>query len=288
MQVVFTRIRPATCRADTFDHSGNVMRLLQQQVNLYSAITIFAISLCAACAAVGAESAVDSTGDSGENSRGEAETHGPRPSPTARVLSEIFAEQHAEATAFDVHQRVMRLPVEERFHELVKWVLPGEDHPTLRLQTAFTPTGPGTMEFIPETAGLLPNADSHGALIVSPLLDLIHAARDIGRLEELRQRLSAIAVPSAGLGGDHRRTGTEQQIALALIDLTSGRLDSVAASLEQILEDSSRTAAPNGPNKPNAVNRNVDDAKSSKAQFEPPDALLLLIAEILEVPSLRE
>ena len=62
--------------------------------------------------------------------------------PMRRVLGAIFADQHVDDAAIDVHRFALTMPPEQRFEYLANWVLPGSDHETFRLAVDFSPTHP--------------------------------------------------------------------------------------------------------------------------------------------------
>ena len=118
------------------------------------------------------------------------------------ALSTIFDDRHIAANAFAVHQRASRMSNEERYEYLFKWVLPGANHVTIRTAVAFTPTNPAppVRGEEPLDVGRLRIADRSGhsrvligGRLVAPALDLVEVAKQLGRLEEVRDRVDRVA-----------------------------------------------------------------------------------------------
>ncbi|MBI3461695.1 MAG: DUF1583 domain-containing protein, partial [Planctomycetes bacterium] len=116
-----------------------------------------------------------------------------------QALGALFAERHVPDSALAVHRQAAALTLEERYDFLTNWVLPGPDHNTLRLVLDFTPTNPSppAADDDPIDRRRLEIAELNkqssvpvGANLVSPALDLIEAARQLGRLDEVRKRVS--------------------------------------------------------------------------------------------------
>ncbi|HEV3167614.1 MAG TPA: DUF1583 domain-containing protein, partial [Isosphaeraceae bacterium] len=119
--------------------------------------------------------------------------------------------------AGQVMRQARALPVEKRYELLAGWVLPSDDHPIYRLVGDFTPTDPAPPVALPVVkipAGAT-RVESGGEL-EAPALDLIAAAKDAGKLDELAER-----VQKAAASNDVDRRG---QLALsALVRSAQGR-----------------------------------------------------------------
>ena len=61
------------------------------------------------------------------------------------ALGAIFDDDHVAQEALQIHERAMRLDDSARFDFLARWVLPSEDHRTLRMECEFTQTCPAPM-----------------------------------------------------------------------------------------------------------------------------------------------
>lgn len=144
--------------------------------------------------------------------------------------SNIFAEQHASDSALSLHRRFTGLPAEQQFEVLARWVLPGTEHDAFRLQVDFEPTQPAP--FSP-AGGKAKSAESQptgrrvqsGGVAVSPALDLLDAAIESGRLDDLMQRVTAC--PPNG------RARADRAAFLTLMHLARQDTDSAIMALEE-------------------------------------------------------
>ena len=113
-------------------------------------------------------------------------------SPTVRsALGKILTEDSVSNSAYSVCERAMRLPDEERFERLAAYVLPSEDHNTLRLAFDMTPTCPAPVVMpvvdSPPFEGVAPRFS--GSDFASPAWELIRVATRLRRLPEIRKRM---------------------------------------------------------------------------------------------------
>ncbi len=127
-----------------------------------------------------------------------------RPAPAQRsdawALDQIFGGQHLNDAALAVHRRAMSMDAESRFRFLSQWVLPGPAHPGFRLSVGFHPADPPSTELPSRTesfdsAGTDPKWNPvtlAGGIIVSPAIDLIAVAAELGRLASLRETIGAV------------------------------------------------------------------------------------------------
>ncbi len=89
------------------------------------------------------------------------------------------------------------LKLEERYPALASWVLPSVDHPVFRLQGSFTPSYPARGPEKAEQVRL-----QTGGVLEAPALGLVDAARALGKLDELADRVrTASAEGAAGARG---------------------------------------------------------------------------------------
>ena len=108
-----------------------------------------------------------------------------------RALHRIFREEFLASNVFAVRRRALAMPLAERFQFLSDWLLPGPNHPGIRMAGEFTPTRPAPSVLEPGV-----NHPEIGGQILSPVFDWLDAARELGRLSECRQRIESIVVGS--------------------------------------------------------------------------------------------
>ena len=121
-------------------------------------------------------------------------------------ISQLFDEQTEASMVDTVLTSTRRLPLEERYAALKNWVLPNDDHPSVRLYADHTPSDPlpGISTVLaPVSLGgkngevgknvLVANQRSRtGGDLVAPALDLIVVAKELGKLNELLEAIQSI------------------------------------------------------------------------------------------------
>jgi hypothetical protein len=185
------------------------------------------------------------------------------------ALSEIFAEQHVENVALDVHRQAMKMSLEERYRFLCDWVLPGENHDSLRMNVGFTQTNPGPISADYSIIDFEENAPKKndprarlpsGGELVSPVWDLVNAAKLTQQLSELRERVAKWK-PVLQQDGELNRAAM-----LTLIDIAAADDTSAVKNSEQLLKA----------------------AKGNPAKAGPTSAELLVFTHGLRIDALRE
>lgn len=106
------------------------------------------------------------------------------------ALGAIFADEHVAQEALQIHDQALKLDEAARFELLSAWVLPSNDHPTLRMQCEFTQTCPAPM-FDRTGTAQTEKSDSYrgqftGGDLVSPAMDLVEVAARLNRLDEIQ------------------------------------------------------------------------------------------------------
>lgn len=104
------------------------------------------------------------------------------------ALNRLFQEEFLTENLLEVRRISLAMPASERFEFLSRWILPGPDHPGFRVSGDFTPTRPSPLELKPGVENL-----EQGGQIVSPVLDWIGVAGELGQLAECRKRVEAVA-----------------------------------------------------------------------------------------------
>ena len=123
---------------------------------------------------------------------------------TRRARAALVDESSLILSAGEVAREARELPIDERYRRLLAWVLPDDDHASIRLASEFGPTDP--------PAGDPKAEDSRVAIpptLDSPALDLVVVASELGKLEEL-----AIATETAETATSADRRGRLALLAL--------------------------------------------------------------------------
>ncbi|MEQ9408942.1 MAG: DUF1583 domain-containing protein [Fuerstiella sp.] len=142
------------------------------------------------------------------------------PADLRRATGAIFADGHIAESALQIHKRAVMMPPEKRLEFLTRWVLPTDDHATVRLQVAFTPTHP--------ISGSVDGTDAGGQL-VSPAIDLVRTAAELNRLTPLLQQVTQVPATN--------RLSLKKSLALqAMILLQQGQQDEGLAVAERFTE----------------------------------------------------
>jgi|GEM_PF-860831 tetratricopeptide (TPR) repeat protein len=173
-----------------------------------------------------------------------ADTIAERTQRDRQFLGTVFADRHTPDSALNVHRNAMAMRPEQRFEYLRDWVLPGADHERIRIAMEFSQLHPAppvaamntavaneTAEAVSETAsesaGSATSRIHMGGDVVSPALDLIRVAAELGRLDQVQSRLEA-----------HSHTDQQQRKAraalLAVIDLKNRNFETALKRLDEL------------------------------------------------------
>lgn len=148
------------------------------------------------------------------------------PTNVARLRSELIGERFYGLNVDQFLANARTQPAAERFSTLLAWVLPSETHNTYRLFSTFTPTdaAPAVRE-LPE---LNAKRVHEGGTLQSPLFDLIATGKELGKLDELAERVQKFKTPF-----EHQRRC--QLCLLACIRIAQDRDEPAAEALKQLL-----------------------------------------------------
>jgi hypothetical protein len=113
-----------------------------------------------------------------------------------RLLSHVIEEKFRATDVDGVLRQARLLPLSERYEALKSWVLPNADHGTLRIYADTAPADPLAVTPLvlapvkisdaPATEVARPaRRQRSGGELIAPALDLVAAARDLGKLDEL-------------------------------------------------------------------------------------------------------
>lgn len=165
------------------------------------------------------------------------------------ALSAVFAEQHVQDTALDVHRKAMKLAPADRYGFLSDWVLPGKNHESLRIQVGFSQTNPSpeSVDYPvalrdEDTRPRQPSArQPSGGELISPAWDLVDVAKQIQQLNQLKERVESWRP-------DSQTNGRLAQAAmLTLIDIAADDGDAAVLSVEAFLKAVTGNSSAAGP-----------------------------------------
>ncbi len=143
---------------------------------------------------------------------------------TRRARAAVVGEHFFALDAGDVARSVAGLPAAERYRKLREWVFPGEGHATIRLASEFGTTDPP----VPRAGGAGSRVPV-GPMLASPPLDLVDAAAEAGKLDELAEAVRKVAP-----GDDLDRRS--RLALLALIGNAQGKNADAEASVKELRE----------------------------------------------------
>jgi hypothetical protein len=159
-----------------------------------------------------------------------AVTQPDRSNTNRQLLGAIFDDQHVHGSVLALHQHAATLPAEARYTLLSDWVLPNPDHDRLRLALDFTPTNPAPPVTGVDQESLAGESRvTAGGELVSPALDLIAVAKELGKLDVLRKRVAAISV------ADDAQQQRSQIALLAIIEIAAGDLAASKLLLDELV-----------------------------------------------------
>lgn len=141
--------------------------------------------------------------------------------PVQEVVDADLPEEIVSANVREVLRRSNELEPKEKFAFLAAWVLPSDLHKSFRLQGFFDPLhGIATSD---------PNTHTtDGGQLHSPALSLVSVAKQIGKLDELKATISAVAAED-----DVSKQCREAM--LTLIDIASDDEESTLSRLKTLL-----------------------------------------------------
>lgn len=113
------------------------------------------------------------------------------------ALNAIMDDSILQENVVAVLGRTDSLSPEQKYYALIDWVLPNHAHSSLRLALDFSQTDPAPLTVPSNPRNRPPEKFSairvhRGGELISPVLDLIHTAHDLGRLTELRKHVESI------------------------------------------------------------------------------------------------
>jgi tetratricopeptide (TPR) repeat protein len=139
----------------------------------------------------------------------------------------LIGEPYYASNAATVLRKAQAMPAAERYAYLGSWVLPGDIHP-LRLYGYYTPTDPAPV--VKPQAAKDGNAQRvhTGGMLEAPVLELIATAKELGRLNELADRV--LKSTASSNYGQRSRLGF-----LVLLHIAQAHDAEAAEALKQML-----------------------------------------------------
>lgn len=110
----------------------------------------------------------------------------------ARALNALFGDEFIAENVRSICRRAADLDPADRYEYLCQWVLPGPDHSDFRVDATLTQTDPSPLALQLDPA--IQRSPS-GAIVVSPVFDLLDTAAETGQLTELRARVAETEEP---------------------------------------------------------------------------------------------
>ncbi len=141
----------------------------------------------------------------------------------ASLVSPLFDEEIVADNVFAVRRRHFILSLSGYYECLANWVLPSETHAMIRLSGAFSPT-----EVVPLTPKEYLDSDGSGGQLISPVFDLLDAARSLRRMEDHRGRVAAIS----SLGTEAQQRARAAMLVLLAMELNDD--ETVAAEVNRL------------------------------------------------------
>ncbi|QDU38079.1 translocation protein TolB [Maioricimonas rarisocia] len=155
------------------------------------------------------------------------------PNPDRQARHAAVGETTVAANVPAVRRQAASLPADERYRFLTNWVFPVVEPTGIRLGGAFTQTDPSP---VARRLDPVSHPTPYGGELVSPVFDLLAAARDLERLDQLVERVAAV-----GVGDDEyqQRAKTALQLMIRLEQQNSEAAAELAAELYNLVEKSS-------------------------------------------------
>ncbi|MEM8670528.1 MAG: DUF1583 domain-containing protein [Planctomycetota bacterium] len=163
----------------------------------------------------------------------------------SRAVGQIFGEAIIAENVLDVRRQAAILPETERYEFLRDWVLPNDNHAGYRLSGDYLPQQLSNENALdPAFALHFTDGDDSGNVgdsryrtLVSPVFDLVSTAKQLNRLEELKDQILRVS-PT-----DPRQR--ESRLALlALVCLATGSLDEAKTAIVGLRESMEASESP--------------------------------------------
>lgn len=156
-----------------------------------------------------------------------------------RMFSQVIDEKFRATDLDGILLQTRSMPLADRYEALLNWVLPNVDHQAFRLYADTAPADPlpitpivlapakrSTSKTAQTSGGRRTRVRSEGELI-GPALDLVVVAKELGKLDELRELVQKVA-PSS------EQIARSRLAMLVLIAIAADDLDQAAAALKEL------------------------------------------------------
>ncbi|MFG0336305.1 MAG: DUF1583 domain-containing protein, partial [Maioricimonas sp. JB049] len=160
---------------------------------------------------------------------------GAKPNQDRQARNATVGESTVEANVRAVRRQAAALTAEARYRFLADWVFPDVKPSGIRLGGAFTQTDPSPLA---RRLDPVSHPTPVGGELVSPVLDLLATARELGRLEELVARVAEI---NAGADEYQQRAKVAMELMIRLELGDSVAAGDLAAKLYEQVEQSAPT-----------------------------------------------
>ena len=145
----------------------------------------------------------------------------------AHALALLIGEPLLQQNAAEVCLESRSLPAQQRFERLARWVLPGDGH-SFRVNGALrrTASAVGQTEVPTDRLAQALVDCPESSWILSPAIDLVASAAELGQLDELARRVNRFASSA-------RQPHRAQQALLCLIEITRGDVLAATQRMEE-------------------------------------------------------
>jgi tetratricopeptide (TPR) repeat protein len=159
----------------------------------------------------------------------------PPTAEAARARRWQLGERYYFTEAGDVVAKARKLPPAERYAFLAAWVLPVEARPTFQLAGEIKPLD--VLGVVDQEAQPQGRRVMQGGRLEAPCLELVAAAKEAKKLDELADRVARAEVPAAD-----ERFGRSKAALLAAVRAAQGRDDEAAGLLKALTPLAERTS----------------------------------------------
>jgi hypothetical protein len=164
-----------------------------------------------------------------------------------QALDAIFGDARVAESSLRIHMQAAVLKADDRFEFLSTYVLPSDVH-SLRVDIDFSPTHPApilssTHSSFDATESSGGRMQQTGGQLVSPAIDLVRVAWELGRLPDLRASLDTWKPQNA----EQRKTLAAFEMILAIAELDFEAALTAIDRLIEVIAENPIVAAERGP-----------------------------------------